>query len=250
MPGKYGYYTSRKLPRRRVERRIKLPAIEKRAFRFQVRSLIRKEYIHKNPWWFVMHRRGPAGRPKVGEDPLEARAVPHGLVRGTLPERILYAALVALLHFVVEIDFTFQTSLQGGRINFGGIVVDFIFPFLKLVIQVQGPTHDQFIRVRKDTEQMLALADMGYNVIEVEEDLIYDEDRFNNWLLEVFGWSHTGSAGPAANVDWGSPEAWEQAHAIPTLENTVEQPDYTPDDLSVLFSGAQSIQGALDGIFG
>jgi len=206
---KGGYYTRHKFPQQKTERRIKLPPIEKRPVRFQLRSLIRKEYIHKNPWWFVMHRRGPGGRPHVGLDALEARAVPHGLVRGTLPERILYAALVAQLHFVPDVDFDFQSSLQGGRIQFGGIVVDFLFFHLKLAIQVQGPTHTEYIRIKKDQEQMLALQEMGYDVVFIDENDIYDEAKFDQWLRKTFGWTHVGGMGMSAS----SAAGWETTYA-------------------------------------
>lgn len=482
MPVKsYGYYARFKMPKYRTEQRIKIPAIIKRPVRFQVRSLIRQEFIHKNPWWFTLHRRGIKGRPHVGVDQLEARAVPHSLVRGTLPERIVYAALVVLLRFVPDVDFEFQcvaghhkvltadmkwvsvaslkigdkllsfteygnpnrawtigtvihnepdeadtvnvelsngdiitctsdhpwlvhysrkkydwskgtsyswvkaddlkigayipkflrtwepdlsyasgwlsgffdgegsvvhgktrtgghalsltlgqnagemfdgwlkylrdvgfeftvydyrdkyyrsydngyrqslqcrikggrsealrflgtvrpmkikrldiersgkltkldaprvvsivpsgkqtiyrlgvdtktyladgygmhnSSLQGGRVQFGGIVADFMFPFLKLVIQVQGPTHAEFIRIRKDTEQELILADMGYQVVYIDEDTIYDEIKLDAWLRGVFGWTHSGGSG-------------ESIGAAPSLERASTPISYGKDE--------------------
>lgn len=196
MPAKQGYYTGRRrFPRMKSEYRIKLPPIIKRPVRFQVRSLIKKEFLRQSPWWFIMHRRGVQGRGEVGPDQLEARAVPKSLVRGTLPERILYAALVTYLHFIPGIDFNFQSSLQGGRVQFGGIVADFEFPNLRLVIQVQGPTHTEFIRIKKDQEQRLALEEMGYTVVEVTDELIYNEIRLDDWLRRTFGWIASGGSG-------------------------------------------------------
>jgi len=131
----------------------------------------------------------------VGEDPLEARAVPHGLVRGTLPERILYKALVDLLHFVPGFDFDHQTSLQGGRMELGGIVADFLFQYLKIAIQVQGPTHTEYFRTVKDAEQQGALNELGYTVYYIWEDDIYDEMKLENWLRRVFNWAEGSGNG-------------------------------------------------------
>lgn len=200
MPIRRGYSTRKRFPTFRAEKRIKMPQIVKRPLRFQIRSIIKREEIHKDVWWFTLHRRGPK-RDIVGENPLEARAIPHEMLRGTLPERILYKALVELLHFVPDVDFDFQSSLQGGRIDTGGIVADFLFPYLKIVINPLGPTHREFLRMRKDDEQILALEEMGYTVYMIWEDEIYDEYRLDNWLRQVFGWTHSGGTGPASNYD-------------------------------------------------
>lgn len=205
-----------------------MPQITKRPLRFQVRSIIKQEEIRKDVWWFTLHRRGPK-RPMVGEDPLEARAVSHDLVRGTLPERILYRALVELLHFVPNADFDFQSSLQGGRIDTGGIVADFMFANLKLIIQVQGPTHKEFLRMRKDDEQRLALEEMGYTVIEIWESEIYDESRLDEWLRKTFGWTHGGGVGPVTNYD---------------LEPVPDGEGFTYDEL---LKSVVELRGILDG---
>ena len=189
-----GYYTSFRYPRRKTEKRLPVPQPIKRPVRFQLRSIIRKDLIDKDTWWFIIHRRGPH-QPKVGEDPLEARAVPESLVRGTLPERILYKALVDFLHFIPGMDFDQQTSLQGGRMELGGIVADFIFYNLMIVIQVQGPTHLEYFRTIKDAEQAGALNELGYTVYYIWEDDIYDETRLENWLRRVFNWADSAGAG-------------------------------------------------------
>lgn len=140
-----------------------------------------------------MHRRG-LSRPQIGEDPLEARAVPHSLIRGTLPERIIYKSLVKEFHLIDNVDFLFQSSLQGGRIDTGGIVADFIFPYLHLVINPTGPTHSEYIRMWKDDEQTMALADMGYDQYLIPEEKVYDEAYLSNWLRRLLGWMHTGGS--------------------------------------------------------
>src|SRR5512146_313230 len=77
--------------------------------------------IHLSPWWWMWHRRGFYRR-KVGADQLEARAVSKELVHGTLPERIVYQWLVNA-NYVPGADFSFQSSMEGGRLELGGIVV-------------------------------------------------------------------------------------------------------------------------------
>ena len=188
------YSTSIKFPSRRVEKRIKIPALIKRPVRFQVRTVVKHELLRGDAWWFTMHRRGPK-QPLVGEDPLEARAIPHGMLRGTLPERIIYKALVEQYHFVPDVDFDFQSSLQGGRLETGGIVADFLFKILRIVINPLGPTHYEFLRMAKDIEQIQALEDLGYTVYMIDEHDVYNEEKMNEILRRIFGIYHGGASG-------------------------------------------------------
>lgn len=180
-------------------RRIKMPEIPKRPLRFQLRTLLRHEDIHgKAAWWMTVHRAGLPGRPKVGQDPREARAVPHSLVPGYLTERLLYAALVNLFHFVPGVDFLFQSSLEGGRIEMGGLVADFLFPILRLVINPLGPQHYQFRNMAKDEEQIAILAEMGYQAYMVDEEVMYDEYALEEFLRRIFGGMTSGGADTGA----------------------------------------------------
>lgn len=191
--GTGGYSTLPHIPAHRIERRIKMPQVPKRPLRFQVRTIIRHAELRKDTYWFTLHRRGPY-RKLEGIDPLEARAVPEDQVRGTLPERILYKSLVDDFSMLPWFDFVFQSSLQGGRINLGGIVADFVFELMHIVIQVDGPTHAQSLRIHKDNEQDLALNEMGFQVYHLPEDTIYDKYRFDSWMDKTFGWAHSGGA--------------------------------------------------------
>jgi hypothetical protein len=140
----------------------------------------------------VIHRRG-VSRPQLGEGPLEMRATSHDLIRGTLPERIIYKALVEEYDFIAGLDFDFQSSLQGGRVDTGGIVADFLFPYLMLILNPLGPTHYGLgethydsMQMLKDDEQVMALEEMGYKVFMVSEKTIYDQEAFNRWMRMVF----------------------------------------------------------------
>lgn len=191
MAASRGYSTRIKEPRYKTEKRIKMPQPAKRPLQFQTRTLIRHDLINRDPWWFVLHRRG-LRRPKVGEDELEARAVPHSLVRGTLPERIIYKYLVEKLRYIPNVDFDFQSSVQGGRIDLGGIVADFLFPVLRIVINPLGPTHDEYIRMRKDDEQNLVLSEMGFDVYMIDEDTVYDEFALENFMTRNIALHQSG----------------------------------------------------------
>jgi hypothetical protein len=79
-----------------------------------------------------------------------------------------------------------NTSLEGGRLEFGGIVIDFTFRFLHIAIQVQGPTHNALARFRKDEEQRLILEQMGYSVIYLDMALIYDQPLFEDTMRAIF----------------------------------------------------------------
>lgn len=159
-------------------------------------TILRKAEIIRSPWWMSIHKRG-IYRPYTGKNLLESRAVSPQYIRGTLPERIVYKYLVEQLHIQPNSDFgfDFQSSLEGGRSELGGMVVDFLFESMKLIIQVQGSTHFSFLRGQKDEEQTNALAAMGYFVEEIWEEEIYDLYRFENRMREIFGLtSHGGGS--------------------------------------------------------
>lgn len=156
-------------------------------------STLRKEEMRGESDWYTLHKRG-LQRPYTGTDPLQERAIPYYRVKGTLPERIVYKYLVDILHFHPDSDFgfDFQSSLDGGRLSLGGLVVDFLFEQLKLILQIQGYTHTSFLRGRKDEEQKDALAAMGYYIEELWEEEIYDLYIFENKMREIFGLRGTG----------------------------------------------------------
>jgi len=198
---RFSYSTLPKFPNQRVERRIRIPPIIKRPVRFQERSLIRRERLRTDPFWFSLHRRGPK-RTWVGEDQLEARAWPTSMIRGTLPERIIYKYLVEMLRFQEGPDFDFQSSLQGGRIDTGGIVADFLFRTLRIVLNPLGPTHYEFLRMRKDDEQISALEEMGFQVYMIPEENVYNEYVFDELMRKIFGWYHSGGSDSAPDTDF------------------------------------------------
>ena len=190
-------------------RRIRLPQPEDRPFHLHEADLIREEAVQQSPWWFTVHRRG-VYRPKVGEDPLEARAVKS--VEGYLHERIVYKFMVHRLRLIPEVDFTFQSSQFGGRLELGGIVVDFLCEHMRIALRVQGPTHEEYLRIAKDDEQMQTLQDMGYQVEDLTIAQIRDPHTFENEMFRIFGLHARGGGGFGSggtsiqNVDYGGYE--------------------------------------------
>lgn len=178
--------------------KIYIPQFQFKPLRLTRRLAVRTEELRVKEWWFVLHRRGFRRRPTVGENPLEARAVPKEVWNGTLPERIIYAYLVEKLHLQPEVDFIAQSALEGGRQEVGGIVADFVFPYHKFVIQVQGFHHNLFIWRKRDEEQKLDFALKGWQYVEIFEDTIYNEYALEEFMRRLFALPQTaGGSGLA-----------------------------------------------------
>lgn len=208
-PKRTGFNSYIGWPRNKTTKRITMPQIPNRPLRFQIRSLLRHELIEpKNPWWMTVHRRG-LHQDKVGQDPLEARAVPKGQIKGYVDERILYAALVNLFHFVPGVDFDYQSSLEGGRMEMGGLVADFLFRYLRIVINPLGPQHYEFRNTKKDEEQIQILAELGYTCYMIDQSVVLDEFKLEEFLRRIFG--YLGSAGgDSGGGEWNTVSSNEQ----------------------------------------
>ena len=86
--------------------------------------------------------------------------------------------------YVPGIDFDFQSSAEGGRNELGGMVVDFIFEFLRLALRVQGPTHDTHLRKAKDREQESILESMGFAVVDLDTDVVLNAFLLESWFRQ------------------------------------------------------------------
>lgn len=212
-PKRTGYSSYFGRPKKKTTKRITMPGVPSRPLRFQLRSILRHDIITPpSPWWMVVHRRG-IKQERVGQDPNEARAVPHGVIKGYLDERILYATLVNLFHFIPGVDFDYQSSIDGGRLEMGGLVCDFIFRYLRIVINPLGPQHYQFRNVKKDEEQVSALAEMGYQCYLVDVSVIMDEYKLEDFLRRIFGGMTSGggdSGGGDSQTSSGSEQEADQ----------------------------------------
>jgi very-short-patch-repair endonuclease len=220
MPRK-SIYTGTRYPKKTTQRPIKLVPNPERPIKLHRRDVLRRKVYQPDDWNLTIHRRGPR-RLAVGMDPREARAVSHDQVAGTLPERIMWLWLTQ--HHV---QFDFQSSLQGGRLEFGGIVADFILPDYMYVLNPAGPTHDTFLRQRKDEEQSMVLADFGYRVFFLDDDLVYNEYAFEERMRAILGLGPSG----LTNGSSGWPET--------TFGDDLSQPD-----LDLLWAAATRLREA------
>lgn len=227
-----------------VRKRIEIPQPIVRPLAIPSRDLMKKEALKGDAWWYTQHRRG-IRRPKVGEDPLEMRAVSKEKIYGTLPERIVYKYLTDRLRFVPNVDFDFQSSQSGGRLELGGLVADFLFYFMKIVIQVQGPTHAIYLRAKKDEEQRMILVDMGYRVFDIDEPNIYNEARLSNWMRRTFGMAFGLGSG---DIWFASPGASTSGTAFgeTEMENASFEEEYEdPDGLQALSDAISDLASTL-----
>ncbi len=135
---------------------------------------------------FTLRRRGPY-RPTVGEEHRER------MMRYAAEQRIVASYPEATFHYeltrrryVDGIHYSFQSSLFGGRLEFGGAVVDFLFLDRPLAVRVQGIYwHKVFDRMGhgvNDEDQRLTLEGMGYRVLDAWEDMILNADALEDFL--------------------------------------------------------------------
>ena len=204
--------------------RIRIPQPVDRPVRYRRKDVLQWEEIRgKDPLSFILHRRG-LKRPMIGQDTLEARAISKEYIRGTLPERIVYKFLVDKLRLADGVEFDFQSSMSGGRLELGGIVADFLFPIKMMVLQVQGPTHTGTLRMAKDEEQRGMLQDMGYSVVDIEEDTIYNESKFDEEMRKIFALNRS-SGGGSYEVEAAEPApVSEPVHLSPMPSNPTSFP--------------------------
>jgi hypothetical protein len=135
---------------------------------------------------------------------------------------------------ILRVDYSFQSSLQGGRLEAGGCVADFIiFPYTtkQFVLNVQGETHDDFLRSAKDREQNATLESMGFKVFEIDMDVVYDVYLFEDFMRKLFGLAQgfSGGGGAFQATEWEKyvPEINDGQldyiiHAIQKINNQIE----------------------------
>ena len=94
---------------------------------------------------------------------------------GSKPEWIFYASLVELGYQPDE-DFSYQSPLMGGRLDKGGIVIDFMFNNPPdLAVNVQGVYYHYELGAQTTARDIFArqsLAGMGITLVFVDEDYL------------------------------------------------------------------------------
>ncbi|MAH47113.1 hypothetical protein CMI37_14900 [Candidatus Pacearchaeota archaeon] len=113
---------------------------------------------------------------------------------GSLPEFLVFRELLRLGKRP-DIDFTYQSAFQGGRLQKGGMVVDFLFVDPPdLAINVQGDYyHAGPAPLRNDRMARAQLAGQGVTLIFIDEtDILRDARRFVRAALRYQDLSRLG----------------------------------------------------------
>lgn len=109
---------------------------------------------------------------------LEKRAVSDERVKGSIWERIVYLSLLKR-----HIPFDFQSSWEGGRLELGGLVADFVLLDRPLIVQIHGTFwHEGVFARARDREQNDLLRGYGFDVEELWDHTIRHEQPYEEWL--------------------------------------------------------------------
>lgn len=189
MPRRKTIFVGTRFPLKTSRVPIRLQPNPTRPIRLHQKNLLRGQFIQQDLYYFTLHRRGPR-RLAVGQDPNEARAVPKSQIKGTLEERIVWLWLTD--HHV---QFSFQTSLLGGRLELGGLVADFILPEYMYVLNPAGPTHSQFGQEHKDEQQSEYLAEFGYRQFIIPQEDVLNEMKWEEVIRSILGLGPGGGGG-------------------------------------------------------
>ena len=101
---------------------------------------------------------------------------------GSVPEFLVYASLIKQGK-VEGVDFNYQSALMGGRLDKGGVVLDFIFSDPSdLAINVQGEYYHYGLGatfIQNDLIVRQQMAGQGINLIFIDEsDVLEDVDYY------------------------------------------------------------------------
>ena len=99
---------------------------------------------------------------------------------GSLPEYIAFQTFVEL-GLEPGQDFTYQSPLMGGRLDKGGLVIDFLFPDRSLAVNVQGVYYHYEFGVEskaRDTMARASLAGDGITLIFIDDDDLLKDAKY------------------------------------------------------------------------
>ena len=115
---------------------------------------------------------------------------------GSVPEFLVYASLIKQGK-VEGVDFNYQSALMGGRLDKGGVVLDFIFSDPPdLAINVQGEYYHYGLGatfIQNDLIVRQQMAGQGINLIFIDEsDVLEDVDYY---VREAFNYKDHSQLG-------------------------------------------------------
>ena len=99
---------------------------------------------------------------------------------GSLPEYIAYQTFVEL-GLEPGHDFTYQSPLMGGRLDKGGLILDFMFPDRNLAVNVQGVYYHYEFGVEskaRDTMARAGLAADDITLIFIDDDDLLQDPKY------------------------------------------------------------------------
>ena len=128
----------------------------------------------------------------------QQQTVPAGW-EGSLPEYVAYEAFQRAGK-VPGVDFTYQSPLQGGRMEKGGQVLDFLFNDPPdLAVNVQGVYYHYQFGIESRARDIMAREQMlgaGITVIFIDEDdIMQDPDYYVREALNYRDHSRLGPGG-------------------------------------------------------
>ena len=116
---------------------------------------------------------------------------------GSLPEFLVYASLITKQGKIEGIDFSYHSPLMGGRLDKGGVVIDFLFADPPdLAINVQGEYYHYGLGstfIQNDIIIRAQMAGQGINLIFIDEsDILEDVDYYVRQALNYRDHSQLG----------------------------------------------------------
>lgn len=115
-----------------------------------------------------------------------------------VPEREFWALETSEGTYLAEGFGMHNSSLFGGRIELGGMVVDFKFLDRPLAVRVMGEFWHQPWQATglgaNDEEQRLVLESYGWTVYDLWESVVMDNDRLEDWLVRHIDTPTVGAA--------------------------------------------------------
>ena len=119
---------------------------------------------------------------------------------GSAPEYLVYRSLTESFQKIEGVDFTYQSSLLGGRLFKGGVVLDFLFTDPPdLAINVQGEYYHYGMGVTFLQNDILVRQQMAGDAINLifidENDILNDVDYYVREALNYKDHSRLGAGG-------------------------------------------------------